>query len=111
MELRKGDTRFRLSGSLIGSSPRIVEIDALYVDINIKGHFLIVRNDDRPGIVGAVGTLLGETEINIANLSLARNKSNGNALTVIEVDDPLSTDLMQQIKAIPGVTLATGASL
>ena len=111
VELRKGDTRFRLSGSLIGSSPRIVEIDALYVDINIKGHFLIVRNDDRPGIVGAVGTLLGETEINIANLSLARNKSNGNALTVIEVDDPLSTDLMQQIKAIPGVTLATGASL
>ena len=111
VELRKGEQRFRLAGSLIGSSPRIVEIDKLYVDTNIQGHFLIVRNDDRPGIVGAVGTLLGSSDVNIANLSLARNKSDGNALTVIEVDDPLSSDLMSKIKEIPGVTLTTGVSL
>ena len=111
IELRKGEERFRLAGSLIGRSPRIVEIDKLYVDTNIKGHFLIVRNDDRPGIVGALGTLLGDTETNIANLSLARNKTEGNALTVIEVDDPLSADTMIRVRAIPGVTLATGVSL
>lgn len=111
VELRKGDQRFRLAGSLIGSSPRIVEIDKLYVDTNINGNFLIVRNDDRPGIVGAVGSLLGSSQINIANLSLARNKSDGNALTVIELDDPLSKELMTQIRAIPGVTHSTGVSL
>jgi D-3-phosphoglycerate dehydrogenase len=111
VELRKGDTRFRLAGTLIGSSPRIVEIDRLYVDTNIEGHFLIVRNDDRPGIVGAVGSALGTAGANIANLSLARNKTSGNALTVIELDEPLSSELMATIRAIPGVTEATGASL
>ncbi|MGE9269310.1 MAG: NAD(P)-dependent oxidoreductase, partial [Verrucomicrobiales bacterium] len=110
-ELRKGEQRFRVAGTIIGKSPRIVEIDRLFVDTNIQGEFLIVRNDDRPGIVGAVGTLLGDSEQNIANLSLARNKSDGNALTVIEVDSPLSAELMDRVRNIPGVLFATGVSL
>ncbi|MGB1130481.1 MAG: phosphoglycerate dehydrogenase, partial [Haloferula sp.] len=110
-ELRKGDQRFRVAGTIIGQSPRIVEIDRLFVDTNIKGEFLIVQNDDRPGIVGAVGTLLGAAQQNIANLSLARNKSDGNALTVIEVDSPLSKELMDSIRSTPGVLSATGVSL
>lgn len=110
-ELRKGDQRFRLAGTIIGKTPRIVEIDRLFVDTNIRGNFLIVRNDDRPGIVGALGTLLGKAGQNIANLSLARNKSAGNALTVVELDAPLSTGIMEDIRAIPGVLDATGVTL
>lgn len=110
-ELRKGDQKFRVAGTVIGRSPRIVEIDKLYVDTNISGNFLIVRNDDRPGIVGAVGTALGEANSNIANLSLARNKSEGNALTIIEIDTPLDQDLMEKIRSIPGVLRATGVTL
>jgi D-3-phosphoglycerate dehydrogenase / 2-oxoglutarate reductase len=110
-ELRKGDIRYRVSGTIIGKSPRIVELDRLYVDTNISGHFLIVRNDDRPGIVGAVGTALGTAQVNIANLSLARNKTEGNALSIIEVDSPLPNDLMDLIRAIPGVLSATGITL
>lgn len=110
-ELTKGDTRYRVSGTIIGKSPRIVEFDRLYVDTNISGHFLIVRNDDRPGIVGALGTALGTAQVNIANLSLARNKTEGNALTVIEIDTPLPTDLMTSIRATPGVLSATGITL
>ncbi|MDA0766114.1 MAG: phosphoglycerate dehydrogenase [Verrucomicrobia bacterium] len=110
-ELRKGDIRYRVSGTIIGKSPRIVELDRLYVDTNISGHFLIVRNDDRPGIVGAVGTALGAAQVNIANLSLARNKTEGNALSIIEVDSPLPNDLMELIRAIPGVLSATGITL
>ncbi len=86
-------------------------MDRLYVDTNISGNFLIVRNDDRPGIVGALGTLLGNANQNIANLSLARNKSLGVALTIIELDDPLSAELMTAIRAIPGVLSATGVTL
>jgi len=111
VELRKGETRYRLAGTIIGRSPRIVEIDKLYVDTNINGHFLIVRNDDRPGIVGALGTTLGKAGQNIANLSLARNKSAGNALTIIELDAPLATDLMTAIRGLPGVHSATGVTL
>ncbi|MDB4540776.1 phosphoglycerate dehydrogenase, partial [Akkermansiaceae bacterium] len=64
-----------------------------------------------PGIVGAVGTTLGNAEANIANLSLARNKKAGNALTIIELDSPLDGDTMAVIRAIPGVTKATGVTL
>ncbi len=110
-ELRKGDEKFRVAGTIIGRSPRIVEIDRLFVDVSISGHLLIVCNDDRPGIVGAVGTALGEAGQNIANLSLARNKSEKNAMSVIELDAPADADLMAKIRAIPGVTCATGISL
>ena len=110
-ELRKGDTRYRVAGTIIGRSPRIVEIDHRYLDTSIAGHFLIVSNDDRPGIVGAVGTTLGESRVNIANMSLARNKREGHALTVIEVDQALEPKVMQEIKAIPGILSATGVNL
>lgn len=111
VELRRGDTRFRAVGTVVGASPRIVEIDRLFVDTNITGHFLIYRNDDRPGILGAVTSLIGEAGQNIANLSLARNKSEGNALTVIELDDTLPSGLMESIRAVPGVISATGVTL
>lgn len=110
-ELRKDEERFRVSGTIIGKSPRIVELNRLYVDFDIAGNFLIVRNDDRPGIVGAVGTILGENGVNIANLSLARNKQEGNALTVAEVDEPVPAPTMESVRAIPGVLSATGVSL
>ncbi len=111
MEVVKGAERFRVAGTVIGQSPRVVEIDHLYVDTNISGHFLLIRNDDRPGIVGAVGTELGSAEVNIANLSLARNKSQGNALTVIEVDEPVGADLMASLRALPGVLEVNGVTL
>ncbi|MFP6864755.1 MAG: NAD(P)-dependent oxidoreductase, partial [Roseibacillus sp.] len=110
-ELTKGDTRFRLAGTIIGRSPRIVEINHHYVDTNISGHFLIVYNDDRPGIVGSVGTALGEAQINIANMSLARNKKKGRALTVIEVDQALDTEVMETLRSVPGIQSATGVTM
>jgi D-3-phosphoglycerate dehydrogenase len=110
-ELRKGDAKFRVAGTIIGRSPRIVEIDRLYVDTNISGNFLIVHNDDRPGIVGAVGTALGNVGANIANMSLARNKQEGNALTVIEVDHPLDSAVMESVREVPGILSATGVTL
>ena len=106
-ELRKGEKRFRVAGTIIGQSPRIVEIDHLYVDTNIEGHFLIVRNDDRPGIVGLVGTALGTAGLNIANLSLARNKSDGDALNVIELDSSPCSDLIEHLSKQPGVLSVT----
>ncbi|MBT6400866.1 MAG: phosphoglycerate dehydrogenase [Verrucomicrobia bacterium] len=110
-ELKKGDLSYRVSGTVIGKSPRIVEIDKLYVDINIKGHFLVVKNDDRPGMVGLIGTELGNAKANIANLSLGRNSSEGSALTVIELDAPLESSVMSTIRKTEGVIYATGVTL
>ena len=110
-ELTKGETKFRLAGTIIGKTPRIVEIDHIFVDTNIEGHFLIVSNDDRPGIVGALGNTLGEAEVNIANMSLARNKQGGNALTIIEVDQPLASGVMESVRDMPGILSVTGVTL
>lgn len=102
-ELTKDGQKFRVSGTIIGKSPRIVEIDRLFVDTNIKGNFLIVRNDDRPGIVGLVGSSLGEAGLNIANLSLARNKTEGDALNIIELDTAPGAEIIQSLSAAPGI--------
>lgn len=103
-ELRKAGQRFRVAGTIIGRTPRIVEIDRFYVDTNIRGHLLVVRNDDRPGIVGIVGTGLAKHELNIANMSLARNKQRGNALSAIETDSPVPAELLAEFAATPGIT-------
>jgi D-3-phosphoglycerate dehydrogenase / 2-oxoglutarate reductase len=110
-ELTKKGEKFRVAGTIIGQSPRIVEINKLFVDINISGNFIIVRNDDRPGIVGLVGSALGNRHINIANLSLARKKQEGNALSVIEIDSPAPSDLIDELAAANGVLLASAISI
>ena len=102
-ELKKGNTRYRIAGTIIGKSPRIVEIDRLFVDTDIKGNFLIVSNDDRPGIVGLVGSAIGTSGLNIANLSLARNKSEGNALSVIQLDSPPTQAMVEELSKAPGI--------
>ena len=103
VELIKGSEKFRLAGTIIGQSARIVEIDKLFVDININGKFLIVNNDDSPGIVGHVGTTLAEHDLNIANLSLARNKSEGVALNVIELDSTPTQAVIDALEAHVGI--------
>jgi D-3-phosphoglycerate dehydrogenase len=102
-ELRKGDVRYRVAGTIIGRSPRIVEIDHLFVDCNITGRFLFVENDDRPGIVGVVGTALGNARVNIANMDLCRTSDRTRAVTVIEVDTEPPADLLATLRAAPGI--------
>lgn len=107
VELDKDGEKFRVAGTIIGKSARIVEIDKLFVDININGNFLIVKNDDSPGIVGHVGTVLGKHSLNIANLSLARNKSEGNALNVIELDSTPSKTVIDDLASHAGIISVT----
>jgi D-3-phosphoglycerate dehydrogenase / 2-oxoglutarate reductase len=103
VELRKGDVRYRVAGTLIGRSPRIVELDHLYVDCNIAGRFLFVENDDRPGIVGVIGTALGNAEVNIANMDLSRTRDHTRAITVIEVDTEPPASLLEKLRSTPGI--------
>ncbi|MGB0991390.1 MAG: phosphoglycerate dehydrogenase [Akkermansiaceae bacterium] len=110
-ELRKDGKRFRVAGTIIGQSPRIVEIDHLYIDTNISGNFIIVRNDDSPGIVGLVGTAIGAAGLNIANLSLARNKHEGNALNVIELDTAPSKKLIEELSSATGILSVTAIDI
>jgi len=85
---------------------RIVHIDSYHVDIQPFGHMMLTQHTDRPGIIGAVGTLLGNRGVNIAGMNVGRAGPGGRALMVLMVDDPISPELLAQIRAIPGMESA-----
>jgi len=81
-----------------GGEPRIVRIDGYRVDAIPSGQMLVARNYDRPGVIGLIGTILGDNDINIAGMFNARRSEEGSAaLTVYNLDDPVPDDVIQQL--------------
>jgi D-3-phosphoglycerate dehydrogenase len=92
----------RVAGTLFGKDElRIVEIDSYRVEAVPQGNMLLIRNDDKPGVVGRVGTFLGEQFINIAQLNLSRNRAGGTAMSVYQVDEPLRGSTLQELSQVP----------
>ena len=92
-----------VAGTFFGTAARIVHIAGHNVETNPVGRFLFVENDDRPGIVGTIGTSLGSASVNIANMSLSRSSDHTRAVTVIEVDTEPPTALLEKLRATPGI--------
>lgn len=99
----KGDEVCRVAGTFYGKSGRIVHIAGHNVETSYSGRFLFVENDDRPGIVGIIGTSLGKSQVNIANMALSRTSDHSRAVTVIEVDTEPPAELLESLKATPGI--------
>jgi len=97
-----------VAGSLLqDKGPRLVEIDGSKVDIVPEGSLLLISHMDKPGMIGKVGTVLGDNDINIASMEVARKETRGPAMMILEVDEPISPDIMEKVKAIPDLTGAT----
>ena len=96
-----------VAGTFFGSQPRIVKIQEHNIDATPEGHLLIFENTDSPGVVGAIGRVLGEGKINIANMTLSRNKVGGQALSILNVDSAVDAATLAKILAIPGIQTAT----
>ena len=77
---------------------RIVMIDNFDVEASPEGCSLLISNRDVPGIVGQIGTLLGDNHVNIAGMTLGRDKPGGQARTLLKIDSPISDKVMQEIK-------------
>ncbi|MGL4400447.1 MAG: NAD(P)-dependent oxidoreductase, partial [Luteolibacter sp.] len=99
----KGSEVCTVAGTFFGKSARIVHISGHYVETNPTGRFLFVENDDRPGIVGTLGTSLGSAAVNIANMALSRTCDHKRAVTVIEVDTEPPAELLEKLRATPGI--------
>jgi D-3-phosphoglycerate dehydrogenase len=84
--------------------PRVVEINGIETEAQLGPHMLYVRNEDKPGIVGALGKTLGDAGVNIATFHLGRAARGGDAIALIEVDQPLSEGLLMAICALPHIT-------
>jgi D-3-phosphoglycerate dehydrogenase len=64
---------------------------------------LFVRNEDKPGFIGRLGTKLGEAKINIANFNLGRSKQGANAIALVAIDGEITTSVLDGVKMLPGV--------
>jgi len=86
-------------GTLAGNNqPRIVKVNNVYVEAIPSGYMLFINNNDKPGIVGAVGMILGDAKINIASITFGRESVGGLAISVVNVDNPVAEDIIQKIK-------------
>jgi D-3-phosphoglycerate dehydrogenase len=90
---------FSVWGTLSGNQkPRIVKINEVYVEAVPDGYMLFINNNDKPGLVGAIGTLLAENKINIAGISLGREAQDGVAISVVNVDSEVPQAALDKLK-------------
>ena len=89
------------------SSVRVTRIGAFYVDVHPRETLVILTNRDVPGVIGRVGTLLGEAGANIAEYHQARLAQGGDALAAVSLDAPISTDVRTALLALPDVRSVT----
>jgi D-3-phosphoglycerate dehydrogenase / 2-oxoglutarate reductase len=94
----------RVAGTLFGRRDiRIVNIGSYRLEAVPEGQMLVLQNDDQPGVVGRVGTFLGDHKINIAQLYLSRNRAGGTAMAVYQVDSALDPATLAELAKVPHV--------
>jgi len=104
LNIRCDGTSLILNGTLSPRrEPRIVKIDRSFVEASPEGYMLIIRNQDKPGLIGSLGTLLGKAQINIAGMSNGRDKPGGEAITVVNIDNPVPPAVLEQVKKLQHV--------
>ncbi|TDB80667.1 MULTISPECIES: phosphoglycerate dehydrogenase [unclassified Micromonospora] len=91
--------------------PKLTEVDGFDVEIGAEGILVFLRYVDRPGVVGTVGTLLGEAGVNIAAMQVARREAGGETLMTLTVDQALGADLLTSAADSIGATAASAADL
>jgi D-3-phosphoglycerate dehydrogenase len=107
VKVKNKDKEFEVEGAVFGAKhPRIVKIDSFYLEAVPEGYLLILHNRDVPGVVGAVGTLLGASGINIAGMELGREKVGGMAISCVHVDGAVPKDTMDALRSLPNIVNA-----
>jgi D-3-phosphoglycerate dehydrogenase / 2-oxoglutarate reductase len=99
-----GERDFRVSGTTLGrdNEPRLVRALGYEIEIGLEPLMLFAVNDDRPGMIGRLGTLLGEAGVNIANMAVSRNRRSARALMVLTVDSAPPADVLERLRTEPG---------
>ncbi len=96
-----------IEGALFGKNdPRIVRLDRFLLDAVPEGYLLVLHNEDKPGVIGNVGTLLGANNINIARLHLGRESVGGEAVSLWNIDTPPSKEIIEKLLKLPNIISA-----
>ena len=104
LTVKTSKTAGHVSGTLFGrKDPRIVSIESMRVEVVPDGSMLILTNNDKPGVIGSIGTFMGENSINIARMQLGREKAGGRAVAVVSIDSPVANDLLDRLAKLPNI--------
>jgi len=104
LELNTSEAGFSIAGTIFGEADgRITAIDGYEMELKASGRLLLYRNQDRPGMLVSVGSVLAEAGLNIGSLALGRNIPGQEALTAIAVDQPISIEVIDKVSLIDGV--------
>ena len=106
-----GPPTISLAGSTAHGRPHLASIDGFAIDAELAGVMLVTRHQDRPGVVGAIGTMLADAGINISSLELSRLSEHGEAMMFVSVDDPIAASLVERIRAADGIVEAVVVEL
>ena len=95
-----------VAGTLFGTeAPRLVEIFGIGIEAELSGHMLYIVNDDKPGFIGRIGTLLGNHGINIGTFNLGRREAGGEAVLLLSLDEALTPAVVAEAEKVEGVKL------
>jgi D-3-phosphoglycerate dehydrogenase len=101
-----------ISGTLAGAKgdQRIVNIDDTPFDVPPVDNMVVIQNDDRPGVIGAVGTLLGNAGVNISDMDVSRVNGSETAVMLIAPSAPVPAHVLDALRAAPGILRVTSLS-
>jgi D-3-phosphoglycerate dehydrogenase len=102
VRLRVGE--FEAAGTVLFGEARVIGIGAFRVDLVPEGRFLVSRHEDRPGVVGRFGTILGAHDINIASMQVGRDAPRGRAMMILAVDDQVPEAVLGELSQVPGMS-------
>lgn len=104
IKIKSGSKESMVAGVLYGKKyPRIIAINDFSVEVVPEGEMLVLVNNDKPGVIGGIGTVLAKHKINIARMQFGREKKGGKAISVVSVDTPVSKEILTEIKKLPNV--------
>jgi D-3-phosphoglycerate dehydrogenase len=107
IELKTDLETHRVSGTVFTDKlPRIVNIDGYPLEVVPHGNMIVFTNNDQPGVIGAIGTVLGRCSVNIAGMHLGREQEGGKALALLLVDNAVGNDVIAQFRQVPNIISA-----
>jgi D-3-phosphoglycerate dehydrogenase / 2-oxoglutarate reductase len=107
MTVKTAESERSVAGTVFSDGkPRIIQIKGIELEAEFGPHMLYVTNIDKPGLIGSLGTLLGNAQVNIATFNLGRLAVGQDAICLVQVDDPVPADVLAAVQRLPQVKQA-----
>ena len=98
-----GDKQYSAAGDIEVGGPQLVEVNEYRIEIGLSGKMLLLIYQDKPGVIGKVGTVLGEENINIGSMHVGRNQQGEEAIMLIKTDSTVDDEVMKKLNQVEGI--------